>query len=104
MASSPTSPQDEQEQMLLVAWGEHDSRNTGGAGSASSINLSPIRVFQEEAGDGGEESDPRSSQAVHDVACGFDHTLISMASSEGAAPELYVWGKNSQGQLGIEKS
>ena len=52
MASSPTSPQDEQEQMLLVAWGEHDSRNTGGAGGASSINLSPIRVFQEEAGDG----------------------------------------------------
>ena len=43
--------------MLLVAWGEHDSRNTGGAGSASSINLSPIRVFQEEAGAGGEGSD-----------------------------------------------
>ena len=79
----------------LVMWGEHDSKETNEAPSDApyrQINLRPVRV----AG-----IDTEGEVAV---SCGFDHTLIT---TKAAAPDthgkLYVWGRNSQGQLGLPK-
>ena len=89
-------------QSRLVMWGEHDSAETEAAPKDSTaipfhhINLLPVPVANIDSVD--------ADSVVVSVSCGFDHTLI-YTERQGAesSSKLYVWGKNSQGQLGMPK-
>ena len=79
----------------LVMWGEHDSKEANDLPlnfPHRLVNLRPIIVA-------GIDTEGKVA-----VSCGFDHTLISTQPASADTPsKLYVWGKNSQGQLGLPK-